>query len=211
MKRTVFRIPFILVVAFAVGILIGCTGSTPETNQGQPASVSEESTPVTEAVAELQPTEGNSVKGEVNFKQTDSGVEVTARVTGLTPGKHGFHIHENGDCSAPDASSAGGHFNPTGTDHGAPTAAVHHVGDLGNLDAGEDGVATYDETYDFLSLKKGDQNSILGRGVIVHAQPDDLTSQPTGAAGARVACGVIEAQTSNESPQSSSMPSEGPE
>ncbi len=194
MKGTSFRILSILITALAVTFLFGCTGSTPESSEGQPAAVTEQpATPMT-AVAELQPTEGNSVSGEVQFAQTDSGVHVTARVTGLTPGKHGFHIHENGDCSAPDASSAGGHFNPTGVDHGAPTAAVHHVGDLGNLEAGDDGVATYDETYDFLSLNQGDQNSILGKAVIVHAQPDDLTSQPTGAAGARVACGVIESQ-----------------
>jgi superoxide dismutase, Cu-Zn family len=194
MKRIYFQFVFALATILAVTILSGCTGTSSEQSQKQPTSLGNEAPPVTEAVAELQPTEGNSVKGEVHFTQTDSGVEVTARITGLTPGKHGFHIHENGDCSAPDGSSAGGHFNPTGVDHGAPTAEVHHVGDLGNLDAGEDGVATYDETYDFLSLKEGDQNSILGRGVIVHAQPDDLTSQPTGAAGARVACGVIKAQ-----------------
>ncbi len=194
MKRIYFQFVFALATILAVTILSGCTGTSSEQSQKQPTSLGNEAPPVTEAVAELQPTEGNSVKGEVHFTQTDSGVEVTARITGLTPGKHGFHIHENGDCSAPDGSSAGGHFNPTGVDHGAPTAEVHHVGDLGNLEAGEDGVATYDETYDFLSLKEGDQNSILGRGVIVHAQPDDLTSQPTGAAGARVACGVIKAQ-----------------
>ena len=194
MKRIYFQFVFALATILAVTILSGCTGTSSEQSQKQPTSLGSEAPPVTEAVAELQPTEGNSVKGEVHFTQTDSGVEVTARITGLTPGKHGFHIHENGDCSAPDGSSAGGDFNPTGVDHGAPTAEVHHVGDLGNLEAGEDGVATYDETYDFLSLKEGDQNSILGRGVIVHAQPDDLTSQPTGAAGARVACGVIKAQ-----------------
>ncbi|MEJ2077368.1 MAG: superoxide dismutase family protein [Acidobacteriota bacterium] len=194
MKRIYFQFVFALATILAVTILSGCTGTSSEQSQKQPTSLGNEAPPVTEAVAELQPTEGNSVKGEVHFTQTDSGVEVTARITGLTPGKHGFHIHENGDCSAPDGSSAGGHFNPTGVDHGAPTAEVHHVGDLGNLEAGEDGVATYDETYDFLSLKEGAQNSILGRGVIVHAQPDDLTSQPTGAAGARVACGVIKAQ-----------------
>lgn len=194
MKGSLIRIASVLAAALAVGFLFACTGTQPETSEGQPESTSAQTMETTEAVARLQPTEGNSVTGEVHFKQTDSGVQVTARVTGLTPGLHGFHVHEKGDCSAADGSSAGGHFNPTGVDHGAPTADVHHVGDLGNLDAGEDGVANYDETYDFLSLKKGAEDDILGLAVIVHAQPDDLTSQPTGAAGARVACGVIEAQ-----------------
>lgn len=194
MKSPLFRILSLTGVALAVAILPSCSSSAPESSESQPIAASEQSPAVTEAVAQLKPTEGNTVSGEVTFKQTDSGVQVIAHVTGLTPGKHGFHIHEKGDCSAPDGSSAGGHFNPTGTDHGAPTADVHHVGDLGNLDAGEDGVATYDQTYDFLSLKEGDPNCILGLGVIVHAEPDDLVSQPTGAAGARVACGVIEAE-----------------
>jgi Cu-Zn family superoxide dismutase len=106
---------------------------------------------------------------------------------------HGFHIHENGDCSAPDGSSAGGHFNPTDQNHGGPDASVHHIGDLGNIRADENGNATYEATLSFLSLGDG-ENSILNRGLIVHALEDDLVSQPTGAAGARLACGVIRKQ-----------------
>src|ERR1700679_1413380 len=85
------------------------------------------------AVAELSPTKGNTVHGEVKFVQKDGYVLVTAHVEGLTPGKHGFHIHEVGNCSAPDGSSAKGHFNPTNQEHGGPDSKVRHEGDLGNL------------------------------------------------------------------------------
>ncbi len=163
--------------------LIGCGGAGPS---GTPAADR------LTAKAVLAPTEGNEVQGEVTFEQTDGEVVVRARVTGLKPGKHGFHIHEVGDCSAPDASSAGAHFNPHGTDHGAPGMPPHHIGDLGNLEANEAGIAEYEATLEFLSLKDGDPNLIVGRSVIVHADPDDLVSQPTGGAGARLACGVIE-------------------
>lgn len=144
------------------------------------------------ASAELNPTEGNEVDGSVSFEETDSGVQITAHVNGLTPGKHGFHIHEIGDCSAPDGTSAGGHFNPSGSEHGAPDSDVHHAGDLGNIEADEDGHGMLEVTVDFLTLSEG-PNSIAGRGVIVHAQEDDF-GQPTGNAGPRLACGVIEMQ-----------------
>ena len=144
------------------------------------------------AVCTLNPTQGNDVKGTVTFTKNGAGVRVVADVTGLTPGEHGFHIHEKGDCSAPDASSAGGHFNPTGAAHGAPGAEQHHIGDLGNLTADSSGKAHLDKVMPFLTMSG--TNSILGRSVIVHAGKDDLTSQPAGNAGARVACGVINAE-----------------
>lgn len=146
------------------------------------------------AKCELKPTEGNNVTGTVTLEeQADGSVHISANVSGLTPGKHGFHIHAVGDCSAPDGSSAGGHFNPDGTDHGAPDSAVHHVGDLGNLEANEQGDAEYHASYNFLTLKDG-PHCVIGKAIIVHAGEDDLVSQPTGAAGARLACGVIEKQ-----------------
>jgi len=144
---------------------------------------------ISKAVCVLHPTEGNDVKGTVTFTKSGDGVKVVADVEGLTPGKHGFHIHQYGDCSAPDGTSAGGHFNPEGVDHGGPEANVRHVGDMGNLEAGNDGKAHLEYTDNMLSLTG--KHSIVGRGIIVHAGEDDLTSQPTGAAGARVACGVI--------------------
>lgn len=142
------------------------------------------------AVAVLAPAANGQVRGEVRFTEEAQGVRVTAQVTGLTPGKHGFHIHEKGDCSAPDFMSAGGHWNPTGAPHGAPgTGSNHHYGDLGNLEANEQGVARLERTFNWLSFTG--TNSFLGKAVLVHANPDDLTSQPVGNAGARVACGVI--------------------
>ncbi|NBC82209.1 MAG: superoxide dismutase family protein [Bacteroidetes bacterium] len=155
----------------------------------QPIQEVVEVTKVEKAVCELHPTEGNETSGMISFTKTDSGIVVNAEVNGLTPGKHGFHIHQYGDCSSPDGTSAGGHFNPHDVDHAGPHDEVRHVGDLGNLDADSTGYAKL-EYLDTKITFEG-QNSIIGRGVIVHAGEDDLTSQPTGAAGARVACGVI--------------------
>jgi Cu-Zn family superoxide dismutase len=141
------------------------------------------------AVAVLKPTQGNNVSGTVTFVQKEGHILVSARVTGLTPGKHGFHIHQYGDCSDPKGKSAGGHFNPAGHQHGGPASAKRHVGDLGNLTADQNGSAA--KEFKDSVLKLSGPHSILGRGVIVHAKADDLKSQPTGAAGARVACGVV--------------------
>ncbi len=143
----------------------------------------------TKAVAVLSPTKGSSVAGEVTFTKVDGGVKIVADVTGLTPGLHGFHIHEFGDCSAPDGASAGGHFNPHHMQHGGPDAAVRHAGDFGNLEADASGKAHYERVDTMISLDGAE--SIIGHGVIVHAKEDDLKTQPTGNAGARVACGAI--------------------
>ncbi len=145
--------------------------------------------PVTKAVAQLQPLAGSGVSGTVAFTRTTAGVKVEVKVSGLTEGAHGFHVHEFGDCSAPDGSSAGGHFNPAGEPHAGPADAHRHAGDLGNLIAGKDGTAEL-EYVDAQASFEG-PHSILGRGVIVHAKPDDLKTQPTGNAGGRVACGVV--------------------
>lgn len=142
------------------------------------------------ATAELDPASGSNVHGTVSFIRARRGVRVEAVISGLAPGKHGFHVHESGDCSAPDASSAGGHFNPTGMPHGGPMADRHHIGDLGNLEAGSDGVAHYSRVFHDLSFQG--TNSIVGKAIIVHAKTDDFTSQPSGNSGARVACGLIE-------------------
>ena len=141
------------------------------------------------AICVLHPTEGNEVSGTVKFTQDGAEVKVVADLEGLTPGKHGFHIHEYGDCSNPDGTSAGGHYNPLDKKHGAPTDANRHVGDLGNIEADENGNAHLEMTDTLINL--GGRYSIIGRAVIVHADEDDFESQPTGNAGARVACGVI--------------------
>ena len=149
-----------------------------------------ERTEVTKAVAVLHPTEGSKVTGFVSFEKVRGGIRVTATVEGLSPGLHGFHVHEFGDCTSPDGNSAGGHFNPMGAQHGGPTADGRHVGDLGNIDAGKgDGPVKY-ETVDKMLALEG-PNSIIGRSVVVHAKADDLKTQPTGNSGARLACGVI--------------------
>ena len=146
---------------------------------------------LTTATALMNPTQGNTASGTVTFTKEESGMRVVAHFEGVPPGDHGFHIHENGDCSAPDASSAGGHFNPTAMPHAGPDAMQRHVGDLGNITADSSGVA-HQEFVDAMLTFEG-ANSILGKGVILHADPDDYSSQPTGAAGGRISCGVIQA------------------
>ena len=139
---------------------------------------------------DLAPTTGSTASGWISFEPMGDHAHVKAQVKGLSPGKHGFHIHEKGDCSSGDGKSAGGHFNPAGMPHGGPDADQRHAGDLGNLEADASGVASYDRMD--LGIQLTGENSILGRAVIVHAGEDDLSTQPTGAAGARLACGVIE-------------------
>jgi len=181
MKKAYRLISAATLLAAAVWI-VGCTtpeSSTPAQTQPQ----------VKKAVAVLHPTDGNEAYGVVTFTAAEGGVRVVATLSGLTPGDHGFHIHEFGDCSAGNGTSAGGHFNPEGAPHAGPDAAQRHLGDLGNITADEFGNAQYDHTDSRLSLNG--PHAIIGRGVILHAKADDLTSQPTGAAGARVACGVI--------------------
>ncbi len=144
---------------------------------------------ITKAICILHPTKGNAVMGRVTFEVVKGGIRVSGHLSGLTPGKHGFHVHEYGDCSADDGTSTGGHFNPTAMPHGGRLSAKRHVGDLGNIDADQNGVADFSFVDSIISLSG--RNSIIGRGIIVHEKEDDLMSQPTGAAGARVACGVI--------------------
>jgi Cu-Zn family superoxide dismutase len=141
------------------------------------------------AICILYPTQGNNVSGTITFTQTESGVKVVADLQGLSKGKHGFHIHEFGDCSSVDGMSAGGHYNPQGENHGGPMDMSRHMGDMGNLEADESGKAHLEYT-DAVILLNG-PNSILGRSIVVHRNMDDLKSQPSGNAGPRVACGVI--------------------
>lgn len=145
-----------------------------------------QATPVVEfAVAQLAPLQNSGVSGTVTFTSTEGGVRVQANLTGLPDGKHGFHIHQFGDCRATDGTSAAGHFNPTEHPHSGPDSMERHMGDLGNIESdGETATLDYIDTEIDMSL-------ILGRGVIIHAAEDDLTSQPTGNAGGRLGCGVI--------------------
>lgn len=165
----------------------GCGGGAQET---ETTDTTADAMPGRTATATLGAASGSGVSGTVTFSEEAGGVRIYAMLTGLAPGEHGFHVHETGDCSAPDASSAGGHFNPGGMDHGAPEADPRHAGDLGNIVADEAGNATYERVDAHITLGDG-PNSIIGRAVVVHSEPDDMTSQPAGNAGARIACGVI--------------------
>jgi Cu-Zn family superoxide dismutase len=141
------------------------------------------------AIAVLHPASNSHVHGWVTFTQMDGYVEVKGVVEGLTPGKHGFHIHEFGDFSSPDAMSTGGHFNPGHKQHGSPDDENRHAGDFGNITADDSGKATIEFKDKVLALSGHD--SIIGRAVIVHEKADDLKTQPSGNAGARFACGII--------------------
>jgi superoxide dismutase, Cu-Zn family len=143
------------------------------------------------AMAVLAPTQGSSVYGAVTFLRTGRVALVQLNMTGFEPNStHGLHVHESGDCTARDGSSAGGHFNPTSSEHGAPNDSSRHSGDLGNITADSKGMI-------YSSFEIGDvafgtgPDSIIGRGLVVHAEKDDLKSQPAGNSGARLACGTI--------------------
>jgi len=143
------------------------------------------------AVANLASTKGNSASGTVTFEQQGGKVRVSGTVTGLKPGaEHGFHVHEKGDCSSGDGMSAGGHFNPLGKGHGHMSGVGKHAGDLPNLRADAYGVATFSVETEGITVDSG-VTGILGKGLIVHRDPDDYKSQPVGNAGPRLACAVI--------------------
>ena len=145
---------------------------------------------VEQAVAVVHSTAGNSAEGTVTFTQTEEGVRVEANISGLDAnGTHGFHIHEFGDCRADDATSAGGHYNPMDMPHAGPMDEQRHVGDMGNLTANDNGVAEY--VYLDEKIELSGVYSVLGLAVVVHAQEDDLESQPVGDAGGRIGCGII--------------------
>lgn len=179
MNRTVFA-ALLAGAILAAGLLTGC----------EPPEADAPAHGIDRAVAKLNPTDGSQAAGTVTIERQEDGIRVSAEVEGLDENsRHGFHIHEFGDCTAGDATSAGGHFNPHGTDHGGPMDNVRHVGDMGNLETDENGVGRIDYIDPLLDFE-GPEN-IIGRAVVVHAGEDDMESQPTGEAGPRLACGVI--------------------
>lgn len=152
------------------------------------------SVPPPAASAKLEATRGNAVSGTVSFAPAGNKVRVEAEVRGLKPNsEHGFHVHEKGDCSSGDGMSAGGHFNPGGVPHAHYGQKARHAGDLPNLKADANGVAVYVFETELLSVTPGAPNSVVGRAVVVHANPDDYASQPAGNSGPRQACGVVSA------------------
>ena len=176
----------------AIGaVLLGAALAGCETTSTPSASAPAESraAPVS-AMAQLKPTQGSTAAGTVWFTQQGLRVNVRVQVSGLAPNQeHGFHVHEKGDCSSPDGMSTGGHFNPGGQPHG-PQSAAHHGGDMPSLKSDAAGNAQASFQIEGVSVATG-IDGLLGRGVIVHAKPDDYTTQPTGNSGARIACGVI--------------------
>ncbi|MFO7305805.1 MAG: superoxide dismutase family protein [Gammaproteobacteria bacterium] len=169
----------------------GSADTTQDTQMPESASESATTQP-TSAVVQIEPTQGNTVSGMLTIVAEDDGVRLTGTLQGLKPdGEFGFHIHEKGDCSAPDASSAGGHFNPLNVAHGHPESDTHHVGDMMNLKSDADGVAQVDARAFGATLNTGEPTDVLGRAVVVHESADDYTSQPAGNSGARIGCGVI--------------------
>jgi Cu-Zn family superoxide dismutase len=167
----------LLPVAVAIALLAGCQSMSSDEPR---------------ATANLQSTKGNKASGTVTFRQSGSKVRVVANVSGLVPGRdHGFHIHEAGDCSSGDGMSAKGHFNPFGKPHGHPSSGERHAGDMPALRADASGNARFETELDQMTVAPG-AGGIVGRGLIVHADPDDFKTQPTGNAGARLACAVIQ-------------------
>ncbi len=155
-----------------------------------PVTITPKRLVIQSAVAYLNPVGDSQVQGKVTFEKKLEGIQIIADVDGLNPGKHGFHIHEHGDCGEEGASAAGAHFDPMYAKHSGPDDSARHVGDLGNLVADEHGHAHYERVDHIISLEG--EHSIIGRSVIVHADPDDYTTQPAGASGARISCGIIE-------------------
>lgn len=160
-----------------------------------PATAPASRAPGSTASAEMKPTAGQSAAGVVTLRQKGESIELRAQLSGLQPGQvHGFHVHEKGDCSAPDASSAGAHLNPADAPHGMPHTGPHHAGDLPALKADASGRAevTFEVKGTLLGAGAAD---FMGKALVVHAQPDDYRSQPAGNSGARIACGVIATPT----------------
>lgn len=160
--------------------------STPAAAMSAPAAV-------TSAKVILASTAGNTATGKLSLSPSDDGVLVSGELSGLVAGsEHGFHIHEKGDCSAPDASSAGGHFNPQGTPHGKPGSESHHAGDMMNIVANAEGRAHVEVVVPNVSLGGAAEHNVIGKAIVLHQKADDYVSQPAGDSGPRIACGVIE-------------------
>ena len=172
--------------------LLAIAGTARAGKQNEKKAPATQTMPAGKATATIEARSGSSLSGTAEFVMHDDKLMITVSLKGAPPGPHAVHIHEKGDCSAPDASSAGAHFNPGGHQHGSPDAPEHHAGDLGNIVIGEDGTGSLMVHSGELGLAGG-PNSVLGRALIVHEKSDDFVTQPTGNAGGRIGCGVINA------------------
>lgn len=172
--------------------VISC-GPAKKEEAAEEATTTEPAAPeMATASATLNPASGSSVSGTATFTQVEEmKVRMDLEVQGLTPGDHALHLHQFGDCSAPDATSAGGHWNPGGMGHGKRGEGEYHAGDVINLTADAEGKVSWSDEIMGWTIGGSDSTNILNHSVIIHESPDDFTTQPTGAAGGRVACGVI--------------------
>src|SRR5690606_15360423 len=183
------------VAACAVCAAVGVSfAAAPAPARPGPPGAAAPSAPAARTSTEVSLTSaaGSAVKGNLTLTNEGVAVSIRGEITGLEPGKeHGFHVHEVGECSLPDFTSAGGHFNPTKDSHGGPDSTPRHLGDMPNAKADENGRATIDVTLKGATLedKDGSPNELLGKALVVHAMPDDYKSQPSGDSGARIACG----------------------
>ncbi|SDZ24645.1 superoxide dismutase, Cu-Zn family [Lysobacter sp. yr284] len=181
----------IALLAAATAALAACGGQAVKPTP-PPAATAKPVSTASSASVVLASASGSLVSGKLSVRPMGDGVHITGEIGGLTPNStHAIHIHEKGDCSAADASSAGGHFNPAAQPHGQVDHGAHHAGDMDNLVANADGVAKVDAHASGVTLGGGAPNDVAGRAVIVHASADDYKSQPAGNAGARLACGII--------------------
>jgi len=186
--------PFLL--AASVAALSACSSTAPTKEAAPaatpPAAQSTAQSTAKSATVNLASASGSLVSGKLTVVPMGNGVHLTGEIGGLSPGStHAIHIHEKGDCSAADASSAGGHFNPAAQPHGKVGSGAHHGGDMDNLVANAEGIAQVNAHAEGVTLGGGAANDVAGKAVIVHAAADDYRTQPTGNAGGRVACGVI--------------------
>lgn len=175
--------------SFTVLFVCACAAQTASTTPSASAGASSGGG----ATASIEGRSGSALTGNARFQQESSGLKVHVELQGATPGEHGLHVHEKGDCTDSKAASAGGHFNPGAAEHhGGPDTAVRHGGDLGNITVDASGKGTLDVTVHGLSLD-GASDAVTGRAIVVHEKIDDLKSDPAGNSGARIGCGVIQA------------------
>lgn len=176
---------FLFATTFLMG-LSACPGPQVKPDPGTGAKA--------DAMTTLEARSGSAIAGEASFSQEGDGVRIVVSVKGATAGEHGLHIHEKGDCSAPDGASAGPHFNPLGHNHGGMEQSPRHAGDLGNITVSADGTGKLEVVLKGLTVAPGDL-SVVGRALVLHEKPDDLRTQPSGNSGARIGCGVIVAKS----------------
>lgn len=185
MKRTA-----LLIISLGV-LLAGCTDKKEEV--GKESATSNADAPLTATVKVMG--SNNESHGEAIFEEEENGVKVTLKLSGLSEGLHGMHIHEVGKCEGPDFMTAGGHFNPTHKEHGKDNPHGHHLGDLPNLEVAADGTANMSVFAEGVTLQKNTEHSLLdgeGTALVIHESEDDYMTDPTGESGGRIACGVIQ-------------------